>query len=85
LAISYIKQAPIGNGFEAYYVLHDGYVFAGSTTATLLLNELSHFRFLADETPTELCLRLDELLQELKDLPAEASVTLTILRKWDIW
>jgi hypothetical protein len=81
LATSYIKQAPIGNGFEAYYVLHDGYVFAGSTTATLLLNELSHFRFLADETPTELCLRLDELFQELKDLPADASVTFNDTQK----
>ena len=75
LAASYIKQAPIGNGFEAYYTLHDGYVFAGATTATLLLNELSNFRFLADETPTELCLRLDELFQELRDLPGDAAVT----------
>jgi hypothetical protein len=75
LATSYIKQASTGNGFEAYYTLHDGYVFAGSTTATLLLNELSNFRFLADESPTELCLRLDELFQELRDLPADAAVT----------
>jgi hypothetical protein len=75
LATSYIKQASIGNGFEAYYTLHDGYVFAGATTATLLLNELSNFRFLPDETPTELCLRLDELFQELRDLPGEAAVT----------
>ena len=75
LATSYIKQAAIGNGFEAYYTLHDGYVFAGATTATLLLNELSNFRFLPDETPTELCLRLDELFQELRDLPGDAAVT----------
>jgi hypothetical protein len=39
------------------------------------LNELSNFRFLADETPTELCLRLDELFQELRDLPGDAAVT----------
>jgi hypothetical protein len=38
LAASYVRQAPLNNGFEAYYTLHDGYVFAGSTTATLLLN-----------------------------------------------
>jgi hypothetical protein len=75
LAASYIKQAALGNGFEAYYTLHDGFVFAGSTTATLLLNELSNFRFLADESPTELCLRLEELFQELKDLPGDAAVT----------
>lgn len=81
LATSYIKQAPIGNGFEAYYTLHDGYVFAGSTTATLLLNELSNFRFLPDESPTELCLRLEELFQELRDLPADAAVTFVDTQK----
>jgi hypothetical protein len=65
----------LNNGFEAYYTLHDGYVFAGATTATLLLNEVSNFRFLANETPTELCLRLEELFQELKTLPGDAAVT----------
>ncbi len=61
LASSYVRQVPLNNGFEAYYTLHDGYVFAGATTATLLLNELSNFRFLPNETPTELCMRLEEL------------------------
>jgi hypothetical protein len=62
------------NGFEAYYTLHDGYVFAGSTTSTILLNELSNFRFLPNETPTELCLRLEELFQELRLIPGDAAV-----------
>lgn len=75
LAASYVRQAPINNGFEAYYTLHDGYVFAGTTTATLLLNELGNFRFLPNETPTELCMRLEEIFQELKLLPGDASVT----------
>ena len=75
LAMSYVRKAALHNGFEAYYTLHDGYVFAGATTATLLLNELSNFRFLPDESPTELCLRLDELFQELRDLPGDAAVT----------
>ena len=75
LAMSYVRKAALNNGFEAYYTLHDGYVFAGATTATLLLNELSNFRFLPDESPTELCLRLDELFQELRDLPGDAAVT----------
>jgi hypothetical protein len=44
-------------------------------TATLLLNELSNFRFLPNESPTELCLRLEELFQELKMLPGHAAVT----------
>ncbi len=39
LAASYIKQAALGNGFEAYYMLHDGFVFAGSTTATYVVIE----------------------------------------------
>jgi hypothetical protein len=75
LAASYVRQAPINNGFEAYYILHDGFVFAGTTTATLLLNELSNFRFLPDETPTALCLRLEELFEELELLPGNAAVT----------
>jgi hypothetical protein len=75
LASSYIKQVPLHNGFEAYYTLHDGYVFAGATTSTILLNELSSFRFLPNETPTALCLRLAELFQELELLPGDAAVT----------
>ena len=75
LAASYVKTSALNTGFEAYYNLHDGYVFAGATTATLLLNELSNFRFLANETPTELCLRLEDLFQELKTLPGDAAVT----------
>ena len=75
LAASYVRQVLLNNGFEAYYTLHDGYVFAGTTTSALLLNELSNFRFLPNETPTALCLRLDELFQELKDLPGDAAMT----------
>ncbi len=81
LASSYIRQVPMHNGFEAYYTLHDGYVFAGTTTATLLLNELSNFRFLSNETPTELCLRLEELFQELSLLPGDAAVTFVDTQK----
>ena len=50
-------------------------MFAGTTTATLLLNDLSNFRFLPDETPTALCLRLEELFEELELLPGNAAVT----------
>ncbi len=55
--------------------MHDGFVFAGTSTATLLLNDLSNFRFLPDETPTALCLRLEELFEELELLPGNAAVT----------
>ncbi len=34
LASSYVRKAPLDNGFEAYYTLMDGYVFAGATTAS---------------------------------------------------
>jgi hypothetical protein len=74
LARSYVQKAPRNNGFEAYYTLLDGFVFAGTTTASLLLNELTNFRFKKDETPTELCLRLEELFQDLKSLPGEAAM-----------
>jgi len=75
MASSFVREASANNGFEAYYTLHDGYVFAGATTSTLLLNELSNFRFLPNETPTALCLRLGELFQELELLPGEAAVS----------
>jgi hypothetical protein len=53
----------------------DGYVFAGATTATLLLNELTGFQFLKDESPTALVLRLQELFQDLETLPGGAAMT----------
>jgi hypothetical protein len=81
MAASYVRQAPLDNGFEAYYTLHDGYVFSGSTASTLLLNQLSNFRFLPNETPTALCLRLEELFQELELLPSEAAVTFVDTQK----
>jgi hypothetical protein len=74
LASSYVHKAPLYNGFEAYYTLLDGFVFAGSTTASLLLNELTNFRFLKDETPTAMVLRLEELFQDLRLLPGDASM-----------
>jgi hypothetical protein len=74
LASSYVRQAPVKNGFEAYYLLHDGFVFAGTTTSTILLNELANFRFKQNETPTELILRLEELFQDLEMLPDDAAM-----------
>ncbi len=74
LASSYIQQAPLNNGFEAYHTFLDGFVFAGATTASLLLNELTNFRFLKDETPTAMCLRLQEIFQDLKLLPGDAAM-----------
>jgi hypothetical protein len=75
LAASYVRQAPVKNGFEAYYTLHDGFVFAGSTSSTILLNELANFRFKMDESPTALIMRLEELLQDLEMLPDGAAVS----------
>jgi hypothetical protein len=74
LASSYVRQAPSQNGFEAYYTLHDGFVFAGSTTSTILLNELANFRFKANEAPTELIMRLEELFQDLEMLPDNSAM-----------
>jgi hypothetical protein len=74
LASSYVRQAPVKNGFEAFYTLHDGFVFAGSTASTILLNSLANFRFKQDETPTELIMRLEEIFQDLEMLPDGAAV-----------
>ena len=74
LASSYVRKSPLNNGFEAYYTLLEGFVFAGTTTASLLLNELTGFRFLSSETPTALVLRLQELFHNLASLPGEAAM-----------
>jgi hypothetical protein len=74
LASSYVRKSPLNNGFEAYYTLLEGFVFAGTTTASLLLNELTGFRFLSSETPTALVLRLQELFHDLASLPGEAAM-----------
>jgi hypothetical protein len=81
LASSYVRQAPAQNGFEAFYTLHDGYVFAGSTASTILLNELSNFRFKQNESPTELIMRLEELFQDLEMLPKDAALTFNDTQK----
>ncbi len=75
LAASYVRKAPLNNGFEASYTLMDGFVFAGATTASLLLNELTGFRFLQNETPTALVLCLGELFHDLEALPGQAAMT----------
>jgi hypothetical protein len=81
LASSYVRQAPIENGFEAFYTLHDGFVFAGATASTILINELSNFRFKQSETPTELIMRLEELFQDLEMLPNEAALVFNDTQK----
>jgi hypothetical protein len=81
LASSYVRQAPSQNGFEAYYTLHDGYVFAGSTASTILLNDLANFRFKQDESPTEVIMRLEELFQDLEMLPNEAALVFNDTQK----
>ncbi len=74
LASSYIRQAPSQNGIEAYYTLHDGFVLAGTTTSTILLNQLANFRFKQDESPAEIILRLEELFQDLELLPDNSAM-----------
>jgi hypothetical protein len=81
LAASYVRQAPVENGFEAYYTLHDGFVFAGSTASTILINELSNFRFKQNETPTELIMRLEELFQDLEMLPSDSALVFNDTQK----
>ncbi len=50
VAAKYVRRAPEWDGHAAYTFLYDGYSFSGPATATLLLNELSNFRFKTDET-----------------------------------
>ncbi len=74
VATKYVRRAPLWDGHAAYNFLYDGYSFSGPATATLLLSELSNFRFLADESVSELVLRLQEMFGDLEAVPGASSV-----------
>jgi hypothetical protein len=74
LASKYVRQAAKWNGHEAYTLLHNGFVFSGPQTATVLLAELSNVRFLRDETGSAFCLRLVELIDDLEMIPGKAAI-----------
>jgi hypothetical protein len=81
LASKYIRQAAKWNGHEAYVLLHDGYVFSGPQTATILLGELSNLRLKRDENASVFCLRLVELIEDLETIPGTSAVFLTEQQK----
>ena len=74
LASKYIRQAAKWNGHEAYVLLHDGYVFSGSQSATILLAELSQLRLKRDENASLFCMRLVELIEDLEAIPGDSAV-----------
>ncbi len=74
IAAKYVRKAAEWNGHEAYNLLYDGFAFSGPATTTLLLSELNNFRFLVDETSSELCLRLQELFENLAAVPGSSSI-----------
>jgi hypothetical protein len=60
---------------------YDGYSFSGPATATLLLSELSNFRFNVDESVSALVLRLQEMFEDLEAVPGESSVVFSNTQK----
>jgi hypothetical protein len=75
IAAKYVRRAPEWNGNAAYIILYDGYAFSGPAEATLLLSELGNFRFGADETASELCLRLQEIFEDLEAVPGDSAMS----------
>jgi hypothetical protein len=75
IAAKYVRRAPEWDGHTAYVILYDGYSFSGPAEATLLLSQLNNFRFTIDETASELCLRLQELFEDLEAVPGTSSIT----------
>jgi hypothetical protein len=75
VATKYVRRAPEWDGHAAYTFLYDGYSFSGPATATLLLGELSNFRFKTDESVSELVLRLQEMFEDLEAVPGTSAVT----------
>ncbi len=62
----YVRRAAMWNGNEAYYFLYGGFALSGPASAAILLAELSNFRFKADESPSDVVLRLQELFDDLE-------------------
>jgi hypothetical protein len=81
LAAKYFRLAAKWNGNEAYTKLHDGYVFSGPQTMTLLLAELVNIRFKADESASGFCLRLREIFEDLEMVPGPSSITMNDTQK----
>jgi hypothetical protein len=81
LASKFIRQAVKWNGHEAYIFLHDGYVFSGPQSATILLSQLSNLRLKRDENPSLFCMRLVELVEDLEAIPGASAVYLTEQQK----
>jgi hypothetical protein len=81
VATQHVRRAAEWNGWEAYSLLYNGYAFSGPAIATLLLNELNNFRFLADESSSELCLRLQEISEYLAAVPGESSIEFSDTQK----
>jgi hypothetical protein len=75
IAAKYVRRAPEWDGHTAYVILYDGYSFSGPAEATLLLSQLNNFRFTIDETASELCLRLQELFEDLEAVLGTSSIT----------
>ncbi len=81
VATNDVRRAPAWDGHAAYNFLCDGYSFSGPATTTLLLSELSNFRFNVDESVSELVLRLQEMFEDLKAVPGESCVTFSDSQK----
>jgi hypothetical protein len=81
VAAKYVRRAAVWNGHEAYYLLYDGFALSGPANAAILLGELSNFRCKADESPSELVLRLQELFEDLEAVPGNAALVLNDTQK----
>jgi hypothetical protein len=81
LASKYIRQAALWIGNAAYTHLHNGFVFSGPQTATMLFAQLSNLRFLRDETGSAFCLRLVEIIEDLEMIPGKAAIFMTDTQK----
>jgi hypothetical protein len=81
LASKLVRQATKWDGHGAFLLLRNGYDFNGPQTATILLAELSRIRLRRDEDASSFCLRLVELIEDLKLVPGDAAVYLSDTQK----
>ncbi len=81
MAAKYVRRADVWNGHEAYFLLYEDFALSGPANAAVLLGELSNFRCKADEMPSELVLRLQELFEDLEAVPGNVALVLNDTQK----
>jgi hypothetical protein len=80
-ATRFFNVAPRWDGHGAYYSVYNGFTFTGTTSANILLSQLSTLRIEEDESVTDFVLRLQVLFDDLENVPGKVGCTFNDMQK----